>query len=182
MSDEMLKLFPFQYQDGPDYCEVKDANGASFALTMRPDVMKAMEFALRAAASAEPVAWRHKHFPNEDWQYRENQTFGTPYPFYEPLYTRPAPDAYTQAEMDEADREADEIHSALFAAPDAEIVAALEPFVSLRDQAVSQTVRIINKGMDGLTPVTVTVTKDQFRAALTALAKAKGGSAAGGVD
>lgn len=57
MSDnEMLKLFPLQYQDGPDYCEVKDANGASFALTMRPDVMKAMEFALRAAASAEPVA------------------------------------------------------------------------------------------------------------------------------
>jgi hypothetical protein len=43
-----------------------------------------------AQTPAEPVAWRHKHFPNEPWQYRENQTFGTPYPYYEALYAAPA--------------------------------------------------------------------------------------------
>jgi hypothetical protein len=36
--------------------------------------------------TTEPVAWRHKHFQNEPWQYHEHQTYGTPYPYYEPLY------------------------------------------------------------------------------------------------
>ena len=38
---------PLQYEDGPDYCTVKDAQGRDFALTMQPELMKAMERALR---------------------------------------------------------------------------------------------------------------------------------------
>jgi hypothetical protein len=37
---------PLQYEDGPDYCTVRDAQGRDFALTMQPDLMKAMERAL----------------------------------------------------------------------------------------------------------------------------------------
>jgi hypothetical protein len=37
---------PLQYEDGPDYCTVRDAQGRDFALTMWPDLMKAMERAL----------------------------------------------------------------------------------------------------------------------------------------
>lgn len=37
---------PLQYEDGPDYCTVRDALGRDFALTMQPDLMKAMEAAL----------------------------------------------------------------------------------------------------------------------------------------
>jgi hypothetical protein len=33
-----------------------------------------------------PAAWRHKHYPNEPWKYCEHETFGTPYPYYEPLF------------------------------------------------------------------------------------------------
>ena len=39
---------PLQYEDGPDYCTVRDAQGCDFALTMQPDLMKAMEKALAA--------------------------------------------------------------------------------------------------------------------------------------
>lgn len=42
-----------------------------------------------AGVEQRPVAWRHKHFPNEPWQYRVHQTFGTSYPYYEPLYAAP---------------------------------------------------------------------------------------------
>ena len=42
-----------------------------------------------SSADIEPVAWRHKHWPNEPWQYRDSQTFGTPYPYYEQLYNKP---------------------------------------------------------------------------------------------
>ena len=45
---------------------------------------------------------------------------------------------------------------------------AIEPFVSLRDQGC-EAVKVINKTMDGLTPVTVTVTKAQYKAAMSAL-------------
>jgi hypothetical protein len=38
---------PLQYEDGPDYCTVKDAQGRDFALTMQPELMRAMERALR---------------------------------------------------------------------------------------------------------------------------------------
>lgn len=37
---------PLQYEDGPDYCTVRDALGRDFALTMQPELMKAMEAAL----------------------------------------------------------------------------------------------------------------------------------------
>lgn len=37
---------PLQYEDGPDYCTVRDAQGRDFALTMQPELMKAMEKAL----------------------------------------------------------------------------------------------------------------------------------------
>lgn len=53
---------------------------------------------------------------------------------------------------------------------------ALEPFVSLRDQSVHQTVKIINKTMDGLTPINVTVTKDQYKVAMSALSDEEGKS------
>jgi hypothetical protein len=46
---------------------------------------------------------------------------------------------------------------------------ALEPFVALRDQSPSQMAKIIHKGVDGLTPIALTVTKDQFKAACVAL-------------
>ncbi len=37
---------PLQYEDGPDYCTVRDAQGRDFALTVQPELMKAMEKAL----------------------------------------------------------------------------------------------------------------------------------------
>jgi hypothetical protein len=48
---------------------------------------------------------------------------------------------------------------------------ALEPFVALRDQAPSQMAKIIHKGIDGVTPIALTVTKDQFKAACSALSQ-----------
>jgi hypothetical protein len=50
-TNELLGHFPLQYSDGPDYCTVKDATGADFALTVQPDLMRLMEDALRAAAT-----------------------------------------------------------------------------------------------------------------------------------
>lgn len=47
---------------------------------------------------------------------------------------------------------------------------ALEPFISVRDQ-FPESVKLINKKMDGFTPVTVTVTKDQFLAARQTLSQ-----------
>lgn len=67
-----------------------------------PDVIKALNYITKrtdgtygpdtAPVEAKPVAWRHKHWPNEPWQYRETPTFGTPYPYYEPLYASPSAD------------------------------------------------------------------------------------------
>lgn len=54
-----------------------------------------------------------------------------------------------------------------------ELVAALEPFVGIRDQ-FPQTVKLINPKLNGLTPITVTVTKAQFLAAVAAIAKSRG--------
>lgn len=60
---------PLQYEDGPDFCTVRDAQGRDFALTMQPDLMKAMEKALSDEAASfmrppaelqpgmDPVAW-----------------------------------------------------------------------------------------------------------------------------
>lgn len=50
--------------------------------------------------------------------------------------------------------------------------AALAPFVGIRDQ-FPQTIQLIDPKLDGLTPITVTVTKTQFLAATNALAKAR---------
>lgn len=46
--DERLSdcKLPLQYEDGPDYCTVRDAQGRDFALTMQPDLLRAMEKAL----------------------------------------------------------------------------------------------------------------------------------------
>lgn len=59
ITDEMKAFLPLRYEDGPDYCTVTDKDGGSFALTVRPDAMKAMEQAalLAALAPVEPVAW-----------------------------------------------------------------------------------------------------------------------------
>lgn len=43
MTDSGESKLPLQYEDGPDYCTVRDAQGRDFALTMQPDLMKAME-------------------------------------------------------------------------------------------------------------------------------------------
>ncbi len=45
-SDAGESRLPLQYEDGPDYCTVKDAQGRDFALTMQPALMRAMEKAL----------------------------------------------------------------------------------------------------------------------------------------
>lgn len=50
-----------------------------------------------------------------------------------------------------------------------ELADALAPFVGVRDQ-FPQTIQLIDPKLDGLTPITVTVTKAQFRAALDILA------------
>lgn len=61
---------PLQYEDGPDFCTVKDAQGRDFALTMQPDLMKAMEKALSDEVArfmrgpAEP-----RHVTDEDRNY-----------------------------------------------------------------------------------------------------------------
>lgn len=38
--------FPLQYEEGPDYCTVRDAQCRDFALTVQPNILKAMERAL----------------------------------------------------------------------------------------------------------------------------------------
>lgn len=48
MTDFGEGKLPLQYEDGPDYCTVRDAQGNDFALTMQPGLMKAMEKALAA--------------------------------------------------------------------------------------------------------------------------------------
>lgn len=45
-------LLPLQYEDGPDYCTVKDARGRDFALTMQPDLMRAMERAYAGSGAS----------------------------------------------------------------------------------------------------------------------------------
>lgn len=50
MNKTMLELLPLRYEDGSDYCTVTDANGGNVALTVQPELIKAMEAALRAAA------------------------------------------------------------------------------------------------------------------------------------
>lgn len=52
--------------------------------------------------------------------------------------------------------------------------SALEPFVALRDQSPLEMAKIIHKDLDGITPITLTVTKNQFKAALFALTSAQG--------
>lgn len=49
MTDSGESKLPLQYEDGPDYCTVRDAQGRDFALTVQPDLMKAMEKALAAS-------------------------------------------------------------------------------------------------------------------------------------
>jgi hypothetical protein len=56
---------------------------------------------------------------------------------------------------------------------------ALEPFVALRDQAPSQMAKIIHKDLNGMTPIALTVTKDQFKAACAALSFDDRGSSNG---
>lgn len=51
-TQKMRPELPLQYEDGPDYCTVRDSLGRDFALTMQPELMKAME----AALAAQPVA------------------------------------------------------------------------------------------------------------------------------
>lgn len=66
--DEPDSRLPLQYEDGPDYCTVKDAQGRDFALTMQPELMQAMERALRediALLSRPPVTAIE---PQEAWQ------------------------------------------------------------------------------------------------------------------
>lgn len=46
MTDSGESKLPLQYEDGPDFCTVRDAQGRDFALTMQPELMKAMEKAL----------------------------------------------------------------------------------------------------------------------------------------
>lgn len=45
-ADDGESRLPLQYEDGPDFCTVRDAQGRDFALTVQPDLMKAMEKAL----------------------------------------------------------------------------------------------------------------------------------------
>lgn len=45
------RKLPLQYEDGPDFCTVRDAQGRDFALTMQPDLMRAMEKALSDEAA-----------------------------------------------------------------------------------------------------------------------------------
>lgn len=51
--------------------------------------------------------------------------------------------------------------------------SALKPFVSVSDQPTSQMAKVIHKGVSGLAPVALTVTKDQFKAAMSALSSTK---------
>lgn len=65
MTDSGESKLPLQYEDGPDYCTVRDAQGRDFALTVQPELMKAMESVMqqfeyelasrRAKAAAEKV-------------------------------------------------------------------------------------------------------------------------------
>lgn len=55
MTDSGESKLPLQYEDGPDYCTVKDAQGRDFSLTMQPELMKAMERAL----SSENASFMH---------------------------------------------------------------------------------------------------------------------------
>lgn len=56
MTDSGESKLPLQYEDGPDYCTVRDAQGRDFALTVQPDLMKAMEKALAASTGpTEPL-------------------------------------------------------------------------------------------------------------------------------
>lgn len=59
---------PLQYEDGPDYCTVRDAQGRDFALTMQPDLMKAMEKALSDEITSFMRAPAHPHGPTEPLQ------------------------------------------------------------------------------------------------------------------
>ena len=55
-ADDGESRLPLQYEDGPDFCTVRDAQGRDFALTVQPDLMKAMEKALAASTGpTEPL-------------------------------------------------------------------------------------------------------------------------------
>ncbi len=54
-----------------------------------------------------------------------------------------------------------------------ELTEALAPFAGVRDQ-FPQSLKLIDPKLDGLSAITVTVTKAQFKNALAALAKARG--------
>lgn len=43
MSADISNHLPLRYEDTPDYCEVYDKNGEKVALTMRPDLLRALE-------------------------------------------------------------------------------------------------------------------------------------------
>lgn len=51
VADPGERKLPLQYEDGPDFCTVRDAQGRDFALTMQPDLMRAMEKALSDEAA-----------------------------------------------------------------------------------------------------------------------------------
>jgi hypothetical protein len=52
MTGNLLGNLPLQYNDGPDFCTVKDATGGDFALTVQPELLQLMEKALYEAAAA----------------------------------------------------------------------------------------------------------------------------------
>jgi hypothetical protein len=49
---KMLARLPLEYIEGQDFCTVRDATGADFALTIRPQLMQLMERALIAEFDA----------------------------------------------------------------------------------------------------------------------------------
>lgn len=53
--DAVRGKLPLSYIDGLDYCTVKDATGADFALTVQPKLMQAMEAALSRPAEGADV-------------------------------------------------------------------------------------------------------------------------------
>lgn len=53
------------------------------------------------------------------------------------------------------------------------LLAAIRPFVNVKDQC-PQAIKLIDRKLDGFAPITVTVTKAQFLAALDAIKQADG--------
>lgn len=71
--DEGQSRLPLQYEDGPDYCTVKDAQGRDFALTVQPKFLQAMERALAddiarlsRPPTQQPTGWPEPKVTNPD--------------------------------------------------------------------------------------------------------------------